>query len=126
MKHYLSFSRVLSNGVSFCGDDCTLHVDHTEYTMPLPLVIIWLRNVPSFSALSVRSLRVLIQLSVWSCIRMCGTGGNTIHVHFFRILWHIPWLISAPVVSATCNNHNYDLQFQSSWHTCVATYFTLT
>jgi hypothetical protein len=64
----------------FLGDDGDFQVANCRYScgsyrkhqISSP-VMIQLTNIPSLSALSVRSPQMLIQLSCWSCVRTRGT-----------------------------------------------------
>jgi hypothetical protein len=79
-------------GFFFLGDDGDFRVadcclscrSYRKHHVSAP-VMIRLRNVPSLSALLIRSPQMLMRLSHWSCVRTCGTlCCNTRHVQVMR------------------------------------------
>jgi hypothetical protein len=63
-------------------------------------VMIWLKNAPPLSALSIKSLQLHMLLSVWSCVRTVLV--NMRHVRSSdRILWEVPEPISAPAAATS-------------------------
>jgi hypothetical protein len=88
----------LGNDGDFQVADCRFSCGSYRKHHILSHVMIWLRNVPSLSALSIRSPQMLMQSSRWSCVEtrgaLCWVTRDTFRSSD-RILWQVPWLIPA-------------------------------
>jgi hypothetical protein len=89
-------------------------VDHTENAFYHLLWSGW--ESSDLSALLSRSQQVLMQLSRWPYVRMCGTLCSVTWNMFRpsdRNVWHVPWLIPAATSSSVW--HTPALQLIGSW-----------
>jgi hypothetical protein len=112
-------------GFFFLGDDGNFQVadcqfccrSYRKHNVSSP-VMNQLTDVPCLSALSIRSLQVLMWLSHWSCVRMRRTlcwATWDMFKSSDRMLWQVPWQILAAAMTSTLMEQLSHTSVATSW-----------